>query len=122
MGALRAAELHSFGMVGFGRIFVWYRDGVLDGDDEVALTYGPAELGYVPLSEPLVNIRATLELAVPELMTILEHDRLIEHCKTLYFPKRSFDMLRHAEPVASWPAVRRSALARFVAEHRVDQK
>jgi hypothetical protein len=65
MGALRAAELYSFGMVGHGRIFEWYRDGVIDADDEVALTYGPVELGYPPLSEPLVNIRATLAAAVP---------------------------------------------------------
>src|SRR5262245_54789158 len=27
MGALRAAELHTFGMQGFGTIFEWYRDG-----------------------------------------------------------------------------------------------
>ena len=41
MGALRAAELHSLGMASHGRIFEWHRDGVIDGDDEVALTYGP---------------------------------------------------------------------------------
>ena len=29
MGALRAAELHRWGMVGTGRIFRWYRDGEL---------------------------------------------------------------------------------------------
>src|ERR1700758_4110244 len=29
IGALRAAELHSFGMVGIGRIFDAYRDGIL---------------------------------------------------------------------------------------------
>jgi len=56
MGALRAAELHRLGMIGHGRIFRWYRDGALGADDEVALTHGPAELGYPALSEPLVNI------------------------------------------------------------------
>src|SRR4051794_1463402 len=30
MGALRAAELHPFGMIGVGRIFEAYRDGVLE--------------------------------------------------------------------------------------------
>src|SRR5262249_15624446 len=39
MGALRAAELCSLGMIGVGRIFEAYRDGLLDADDEVALLH-----------------------------------------------------------------------------------
>ena len=39
MGALRAAELHLFGMIGRGTIFEWYRDGIIEGDDEVALLH-----------------------------------------------------------------------------------
>jgi hypothetical protein len=66
MGALRAAELHPFGMRGVGRIFEAYRDGALTDDDEVALIHGPPETGYIRLSEPMVNIRATLEKAVEE--------------------------------------------------------
>ena len=64
MGALRAAELAHYGMVGHGTIFGWYRDGVIDGDDEVALLHGDAADGFLPLSEPLVNLRATLARAV----------------------------------------------------------
>ncbi len=60
MGALRAAELHPFGMEGVGSIFAAYRDGILVADDEVALLHGPAELGWPALSEPMVNLRATL--------------------------------------------------------------
>lgn len=40
---LRAAELHSFGMEGVGRILESYRDGILTDDDEVALVHGPAD-------------------------------------------------------------------------------
>jgi len=122
MGALRAAELHGFGMVGHGRIFEWYRDGVIDGDDEVALTYGPAELDYLSLSEPLVNIRATLAAAVPEIITAEEHAWLIESVRSLYFPERCFATLQAASPAAKWPTVRRNALSRFLAERRIDQK
>ncbi len=43
MGALRAAELHGFGMIGYGTIFEWYRDGLIDGDDEVVLWHEPEE-------------------------------------------------------------------------------
>ncbi|MEV5387374.1 TfuA-like protein [Streptomyces sp. NPDC052721] len=64
MGALRAAELAPFGMTGVGRIFEGFRDGTLEADDEVTLVHAPAEEGYRRLSEPLVNLRATLTRAV----------------------------------------------------------
>ena len=48
MGALRAAELAPFGMVGVGAIFEAYRDGILEDDDEVAVAHGPAEPATVP--------------------------------------------------------------------------
>ena len=60
MGALRAAELAPFGMVGVGAIFRAYRDGRLTGDDEVALVHAPERLGWKPLSVPMVEMRATL--------------------------------------------------------------
>jgi hypothetical protein len=60
MGALRAAELHAFGMEGVGAIFEAYKDGRLEDDDEVAVTHGPAEIGFPILTEAMVNIRRTL--------------------------------------------------------------
>jgi len=69
MGALRAAELHEFGMEGVGLIFEAYRDGILEDDDDVAVLHGPAESGYAAVSEPMVNIRFTLERA--------EQDRIL---------------------------------------------
>ncbi len=122
MGALRAAELHGFGMVGHGRIFEWYRDGVIDADDEVALIYGPEEVGYPSLSEPLVNIRATLAAAVPEIVSPEECRRLIEHAKALHFTERSFAALLASAVAAAWPAARRARFAQFARRERVDQK
>ncbi|OFX23192.1 MAG: hypothetical protein A2V77_11545 [Anaeromyxobacter sp. RBG_16_69_14] len=66
MGALRAAELSRHGMVGVGRIFEWYRDGVLQDDAEVALLHAGPELGFRPLTLPLVNVRRAAEVAVAE--------------------------------------------------------
>lgn len=63
MGALRAAELAPFGMIGLGRIFEGYRDGLLEDDDEVAVIHGPPEFDFRPLSEALINIRFTLTAA-----------------------------------------------------------
>ena len=64
MGALRAAELQSFGMTGCGAIFAAYASGRLTGDDEVAVAHAPASHGWKPLSIPQVNVRATLCAAV----------------------------------------------------------
>jgi hypothetical protein len=91
MGALRAAELHAFGMIGVGRIFELFRDGQLEDDDEVALAHGPADSGYQPLSEAMVNLRDRLEAAVAA--GLLEADgagRLVARLKALPYPARSF--------------------------------
>ena len=64
MGALRAAELDRFGMIGIGAAYRAYRDGRLTGDDEVALIHATAELDWAPLSVPLIEVRATLVAAV----------------------------------------------------------
>ncbi|MGF6176376.1 TfuA-like protein [Ensifer sp. 4252] len=61
MGALRAAECAAFGMIGVGKIYQQYAAGELEDDADVALLHGPAELGYLPLTLPLVNVAATLE-------------------------------------------------------------
>jgi hypothetical protein len=64
IGALRAAELHVYGMRGIGQIFEWFRDGVLEDDDEVAVLHGPPELDFIQLTEAMVNVRATIKAAV----------------------------------------------------------
>jgi hypothetical protein len=69
IGALRAAELGRFGMVGVGRIHQAYATGRFDpfddpfeDDGEVAVAHGPAELGWAG-SVALVDVRATLAAA-----------------------------------------------------------
>jgi hypothetical protein len=59
MGALRAAELWRYGMLGIGKIFQMYKDGEED-DSLVALTYDPET--YRLLSEaPVGNKQKTLD-------------------------------------------------------------
>ena len=60
MGALRALELEPYGMIGLGTVFEWYRTGRIEGDDEVALMHGVAEMDYRALSLPLVDVRHVL--------------------------------------------------------------
>ena len=61
IGALRAAELALYGMIGIGRVFELYRTGCIDGDDEVAVSYCPLTMKAHTI--PLVNIRCWVELA-----------------------------------------------------------
>jgi hypothetical protein len=97
MGALRAAELCGEGMIGMGRIFEAYRDGVIDADDEVAVTYDPET--YRPLSEPLVSIRFTLEYAVERnLIDRARAREVLERMRHLWFPERSYRLLMHFCP------------------------
>ena len=60
LGALRAVELSKYGMIGVGKIFNLFRKGILDADDEVAVTF----TGYSNYkSEALIDIRYNLFLA-----------------------------------------------------------
>lgn len=123
MGALRAAELHPFGMIGVGRIFEAFRDGEIEDDDEVAVHHGPGEVGYVSLSEPMVNIRATLARAV-ETATIDQAlaDALIRRAKDTRYPDRNWDsLLNHASKPAS-ATTDLAALRDWLPDGRVDQK
>jgi hypothetical protein len=92
MGALRGAELDSLGMEGVGEVYRMYRDRVLESDDEVALVFDP-ESGR-PLSEPLVNIRATLARAEEkEILNRKEHTLLLEIAQRLYYPERTYERI-----------------------------
>jgi hypothetical protein len=92
MGALRAAELAPFGMVGVGEIFRAFVTGDLMDDDEVALVHAPQEDGYRALSEPMANIRATIARAFLEgvIRESLADDLLLV-AKGLLYTQRSYD-------------------------------
>ncbi len=92
MGALRASETGSFGMVGIGKVFELYKNGVVESDDEVAVICDPVSNGAV--SEALVNMRATLEKAVSEaVLSPGESAALLEIASGMYYPDRAYDFL-----------------------------
>ncbi len=123
MGALRAAELHPFGMRGVGRIFEAYRDGTLTDDDEVALTHGPEELGYPGLCEPMVNIRATLDSAVSE-ATISDATRfeLLALAKAQYYQSRTWETVLAAAESKAVRAEDVAVLRAWLPAGSIDQK
>ena len=123
MGALRAAELHEFGMRGIGRIFESFRDGVLEDDDEVAVVHGPAEIGFPPASEAMVNIRATLALAEAKSVIGAESRRALEgFAKGLFFADRNWPVLLAGEARHGVGESELAALGDWLPEGRVDQK
>jgi hypothetical protein len=120
MGALRAAELHTLGMEGVGEVYRMYRDGVLVSDDEVALAFDPET--FTALSEPLVNIRATLARAEEEgVVDQRTGDTLLSEASSLYYPNRTYTrIVREAKGSVDPEALDR--FARWVGEGAVDMK
>ncbi|MDD1663028.1 MAG: TfuA-related McrA-glycine thioamidation protein [Methanomicrobiales archaeon] len=120
MGALRAAELHTLGMEGVGEVYRMYRDGVLVSDDEVALAFDPES--FIALSEPLVNIRATLNRAEEEgIIDPGTRGILLSVASSLYYPGRTYPrMVKEAEGLADPAALDR--FGRWVGEGAVDLK
>ena len=91
MGALRAAELHPFGMRGVGEIFAYFRDGILEDDDEVAVLHGPAELGYPSVSLAMVNARKSINSALEaSIISQTVAETLVALAKSIYYQQRQW--------------------------------
>lgn len=88
LGALRAVELKKFGMVGIGKIFELFSKGIIDSDDEVAVTF-TGYAGYK--SDALIDIRYNLFLAHKN--NIIDNDTkkiILRVSKDTYFPYRTY--------------------------------
>jgi hypothetical protein len=123
MGALRAAELAAFGMVGVGKVFEAFRDAVLEDDDEVAVVHAPAEHGFRPVSEAMVNIRYTL-INAEESRVICSDTRLAleRAAKGLHFPERSYPRLLAEAADRGVPTTELEALRKWLPRGQMDQK
>ncbi|UKJ75162.1 TfuA-like protein [Azospirillum brasilense] len=123
MGALRAAELHPFGMIGVGAVFEAFRDGRLEDDDEVAVIHGPAELGYPSLSEAMVNIRRTLADAAQEGVVPAATARRLEAiAKALPYRERGFGGVFRLAAAEGLPEEELADLRNWLPTGRCDQK
>jgi hypothetical protein len=92
MGALRAAECHSMGMIGVGWIFQKYVEGFLRADDEVALLFDPVSRRATTI--PLVNVRWSLQIATEEGLIQKESEStLIEFARSVRFTNRTYESL-----------------------------
>jgi len=121
MGALRAAECHSFGMIGIGRIFEDYRTGRLVDDAAVALVHAPTALGSKPLTIPLVNVSATLDsMEDGGLLAVGLRQELEDAADATFFKKRTWRAI--VEQCAGIAEPDRPRLLAALLSNSVDQK
>nr|WP_292391412.1 TfuA-related McrA-glycine thioamidation protein [Methanosarcina sp. UBA5] len=122
MGALRASELDTHGMIGVGKVYEWYRDGVIESDDEVAVSTNPDT--FEPISVPLVNIRETLEAAFASgLVSEEEHEGLLKLAIDTYYPDRSyFGLVKEGAKRGLIPEEKKKSVLDFCIGNEVDVK
>tara|TARA_R110002020_G_scaffold475558_1_gene710901 strand:- start:12967 stop:13692 length:726 start_codon:yes stop_codon:yes gene_type:complete len=120
LGALRAAECAAFGMIGVGEIFRDFQLGNLVDDADVALLHAPRELGYRPLTEAMVDVRATVRWHVQvNNLDGEEGERLLSSAESLFFKDRTW---RRVITGAGFPKDRRADLHTLLCHQSIRQK
>ncbi|MFJ6213731.1 TfuA-like protein [Streptomyces sp. NPDC092296] len=126
IGALRAAELAPFGMLGVGSVYTAYASGEIDGDDEVAVGQAP-DGEFDSLTWPVVNLRHVLRLAVSA--GVVDGERaaqLLAGLRAVYYPQRTWAAIRAVcrrqgdVEFAGWLAERRKQDGHFGDLKRAD--
>jgi len=94
MGALRAAELNTYGMIGIGQIYRRYNTGDLMRDDAVAVSHGPEELDFLPTSIASVDVEATLaSLLARDQISQSQLDTLLVAANRVHFADRTWSAI-----------------------------
>lgn len=90
MGALRACELYPYGMIGIGNIFEDYKNGIIESDDDVAVSLNPTT--YEQISDSWINMKYNFQQAQDaNIITCKETENLLATAKEIYYPRRSFE-------------------------------
>lgn len=121
LGALRAVELKRFGMMGIGKIFNLFLKGVIDSDDEVAVTF----TGYREYqSDALIDIRYNLFLAQKKQIIDTNTKRnILRIAKKTYFPYRTYDdILEKSKKVFSLQKKQIEDFGEYISKHKVSLK
>ncbi|MCS3901837.1 TfuA-like protein [Methanococcus voltae] len=94
MGALRASELDTLGMMGVGKVYELYKSGKLCDDDEVAVTFDKkTENGeIVQITFSMVSFREIMKNALAEnIINQKDYKLIINSAKELYYPLRTYE-------------------------------
>jgi hypothetical protein len=122
MGALRASELDSFGMIGVGKIYTCFKEGIIEADDEVAVAYNP--ITYEPVSDPLINIRVALHsLLNASIVNSDTSNALLNLAKSFFYLERSLQLvLKTAELKGQIDSSERNKIETFLASQDYNLK
>ncbi len=123
MGALRAAEMWPFGMVGIGEVFEAVNDGLLDDDDVVVIHDHESE-GATSRSVAMVNIRWSLRSAAEN--GVIDHalaNRFDELAKSMFYPERTYTaLLANARKIDLIDKETSDRLHQWLRNHAIDIK
>lgn len=124
MGALRAAECSAFGMIGVGEVFQAYATGIYEDDDEVALSHVDEDFDFRPVTDALVDIRASLQVALESgVISEDEYQELVDLQKARWFMERHLlESVSDARTFPSMDADRLQQFDAFLRSNRVSIK
>lgn len=120
IGALRAAEMDSFGLVGVGAIYRAYAGKRLWADDEVALVHAPEKWDWRALSLPLVDCRANLHQGLRSgFLTVEEARQGLRAARAIHYVDRDWQRLLG---ITSIPRPRQQQILQWVESLDLSQK
>ncbi|PSS57872.1 TfuA-like protein [Pseudomonas sp. BBP2017] len=96
MGAIRACEMDTLGMTGFGEVYRQFASDPDMSDDEVTLIH-QAQEPFLSLSEPLIHIRKFLrQWAIEQIITPAQEQHILHHLKNMWYGHRTLSCLKKA--------------------------
>ncbi len=119
LGAIRAAELDKYGMLGKGKIYQWYKEGEITKDPDVAVAHGSADEDYRCFTVPIVNIKSTLEQSSND-YTSSEIECTLDIARSIFFERRTIRSL--CKKLESSNIVGKEKILEDLKNHFIDQK
>jgi hypothetical protein len=114
IGALRAVELQRFGMIGIGEIFESYKTGRLNE---------PSEMGWPLLTQPLVDIAATLRHAeIRNQLTFGDREALESAAKSVFWKERTWLRVFQEAMSRGWNNQNSDLIFNWLKTNEVSQK
>jgi hypothetical protein len=110
-------------MIGVGDIFHGYRIRRIKDDDEVAVLHAPAELQYRPLTEAMVDVRATVAAAArAAVVAVSTANRITRVAKQIFFKERTWTKILTAARKAGVATRAIDSLTEWLPTNRSHQK
>jgi len=121
MGAIRAAELAPFGMIGVGTVYELMTQGVID-DADVSVAHGPAPDHRV-MSTPFANVHVTLWAAWRAgVVDASARDLVLACARSIFYAERTYPAILAAANDAGADAESVAELAAWLPTGALDQK